>query len=466
MRSITLYNNNSELLVNKLLCCITILEMVKYFQKETFASPVVVEIGTLWGGLSNSILRAIPTAHWFAIDPLYPSYDIMDEASDLLQFLANDLNLSAPDLSWALSLALTHNQVTNYGCHYHLLWTNSLDASRKFADGSVDVIFVDGEASYAATAADISAWFPKLRKPGGRFIFSNYGNAAFMGVTFAIDDFLRTHPTYNVTFASANSLRITVKLEDDVQVVDRHCAQYTLSTPPGVGPGIINANCRDFEAKIKPNKLSIMSQVDLIHVVSAGGSGTTAIINHLRAKGLKTNHPHDFDALKHRPFNGVCPYKGLYIYGDSIKVVQSLYRRGYQRQMSLKLSGFTRSVPATAEAYLGQHEDLHFRLKEHMQGWLQCESVMAVTAQDIQNHPKVVADHLGLFLSNVTGFKVHNRTVTNTSGVSRYFQRLSSELTALAANPSKTDRTRKCIAQDIKDKSNSVRSWGLSNMIV
>ena len=138
-----MYNNNSELLVNKLLCCITILEMVKYFQKETFASPVVVEIGTLWGGLSNSILRAIPTAHWFAIDPLYPSYDIMDEASDLLQFLANDLNLSAPDLSWALSLALTHNQVTNYGCHYHLLWTNSLDASRKFADGSVDLIFVE-----------------------------------------------------------------------------------------------------------------------------------------------------------------------------------------------------------------------------------------------------------------------------------------------------------------------------------
>ena len=89
---------------------------------------------------------------------------------------------------------------------------------------------------------------------------------------------------------------------------------------------------------------------------------------------------------------------------------------------------------------------------------------MAITAQDMQNHPKVVADHLGLFLSNVTGFKVHNRAVTNSSGVSTYFQRLSSELAALAANPSKADGTRKCIAQDEKGKSDSIRSWGLSNM--
>jgi predicted O-methyltransferase YrrM len=42
----------------------------------------------------------------------------------------------------------------------------SLAASTLFADGSVDVVWLDADHSYEAVKADIAAWLPKIR-PGG-----------------------------------------------------------------------------------------------------------------------------------------------------------------------------------------------------------------------------------------------------------------------------------------------------------
>jgi len=57
------------------------------------------------------------------------------------------------------------------------LWPmKSTEAATRFADESIDVVFVDGAHDYASVLADIAAWWPKL-KPG-----------AFM----AGDDFMMT----------------------------------------------------------------------------------------------------------------------------------------------------------------------------------------------------------------------------------------------------------------------------------
>jgi predicted O-methyltransferase YrrM len=47
-----------------------------------------------------------------------------------------------------------------------VLVSDSAAAAEKFADGSVDFVFIDGDHSYEAVARDITAWRGKI-KPGG-----------------------------------------------------------------------------------------------------------------------------------------------------------------------------------------------------------------------------------------------------------------------------------------------------------
>jgi predicted O-methyltransferase YrrM len=45
----------------------------------------------------------------------------------------------------------------------------SVDASRKFSEASLDILFVDGDHSFEGCYADLVAWSPKV-KPGGRIL--------------------------------------------------------------------------------------------------------------------------------------------------------------------------------------------------------------------------------------------------------------------------------------------------------
>jgi predicted O-methyltransferase YrrM len=42
----------------------------------------------------------------------------------------------------------------------------SIEASKQYADGSLDFVYIDADHSYASVVADINAWKPKV-KPGG-----------------------------------------------------------------------------------------------------------------------------------------------------------------------------------------------------------------------------------------------------------------------------------------------------------
>lgn len=43
---------------------------------------------------------------------------------------------------------------------------DSIEASKRFADGSLDLVFLDAGHEYASIRADIEAWFPKVRSGG------------------------------------------------------------------------------------------------------------------------------------------------------------------------------------------------------------------------------------------------------------------------------------------------------------
>ncbi len=57
-------------------------------------------------------------------------------------------------------LALTHDPL--YGTFSTLLKSDFMDARRQFANGSIDLLHIDGHHTYSAVKADFEAWQPKL----------------------------------------------------------------------------------------------------------------------------------------------------------------------------------------------------------------------------------------------------------------------------------------------------------------
>merc|ERR1711924_11109 len=63
----------------------------------------------------------------------------------------------------------------------------SIEASTRTSTGSLHLVFVDGNHSYAAVQADIHAWWPLLR-PGGLLIGHDY-HPLCPGVVKAVNEF-------------------------------------------------------------------------------------------------------------------------------------------------------------------------------------------------------------------------------------------------------------------------------------
>jgi len=64
----------------------------------------------------------------------------------------------------------------------------SVDSALLFADGSLDVVYIDAAHDYESVKADILAWRPKL-KPGGILSGHDYGPHA-PGVIQAVDELI------------------------------------------------------------------------------------------------------------------------------------------------------------------------------------------------------------------------------------------------------------------------------------
>lgn len=56
----------------------------------------------------------------------------------------------------------------------------------EFQDGSLDLVYLDADHSYAAVKADIAAWFPKV-KPGGIFAGHDFSDS-YPGVRQAVEE--------------------------------------------------------------------------------------------------------------------------------------------------------------------------------------------------------------------------------------------------------------------------------------
>lgn len=94
-------------------------------------------------------------------------------ASSLREWCGAALSV-AECFSRAWAAALLADQHQRHGCRYRLIFAKSLDAVSRFADGSLDLAFVDGLHTADGVTADMVAWWPKV-SPGGAMIMNDYG---------------------------------------------------------------------------------------------------------------------------------------------------------------------------------------------------------------------------------------------------------------------------------------------------
>merc|ERR1740130_2240955 len=126
-------------------------------------------------------------------------------------------------------------------------------------------------------------------------------------------------------------------------------------------------------------------------IISAGGIGTTTAISEFhKIPELEANCPSDSDGLKHLPYNRLVADHAkqltdvtriLYLWGNPMHAVASLYRRGSQVTQatktrsepfpdgSLSRTASERAVPRTIDAYAASKYDV-FQMQKHMESYL------------------------------------------------------------------------------------------------
>lgn len=119
-------------------------------------------------------------------------------------------------------------------------------------------------------------------------------------------------------------------------------------------------------------------------VVSHGGVKTTMLMEFLARHG-EVNDPYaDHGNLKHvaRPPRRLAP-RGMfiYVYGDPVRAVLSLYRRQYAQAQSRKLGYVGPRLPATVDGYAARGVDA-LRITRHLRIWLQAQLTVPIAYVD------------------------------------------------------------------------------------
>ena len=69
----------------------------------------------------------------------------------------------------------------------------STESAERFADKSIDLVFIDADHSREGVRTDLIAWVPKV-KPGGVISGHDYGSHTYPAVAEVVDEFFRDHP--------------------------------------------------------------------------------------------------------------------------------------------------------------------------------------------------------------------------------------------------------------------------------
>lgn len=136
-----------------------------------------VEIGVGFGGHCASLLEYRGIDALTGVDP-YTS----DEHDDVPNALSQD------DMDRVHDIAL--DRLAQFGRRFELLRKPSLQAAKKFEDGSLDFVYLDGDQHFDAVGGDLGVWFDKVRE-GGIIAGHDYDNPELPDVQQAVDGFFQ-----------------------------------------------------------------------------------------------------------------------------------------------------------------------------------------------------------------------------------------------------------------------------------
>lgn len=110
-----------------------------------------VEVGTFNGTFANEILDKTGIARLNCVDP----YAVYDDFKDAI----NDMDVEA-------IFAQAQRFLAGHGDRVVFVRDFSEPASRTFEDGSLDLVYIDGNHQSAYVTTDLQAWWPKVREGG------------------------------------------------------------------------------------------------------------------------------------------------------------------------------------------------------------------------------------------------------------------------------------------------------------
>ena len=123
---------------------------------RAIADGVFVEIGTWEGDFSYALLKHTKCKKVYCIDPYKHFED--DSYPDGM----NSLSQEQFDKKYETVRA----RFAEFGDRVEFLRMSSVDAAVRFADESVDFVYIDGNHDYSFVLLDIMTWWPKVRVGG------------------------------------------------------------------------------------------------------------------------------------------------------------------------------------------------------------------------------------------------------------------------------------------------------------
>jgi predicted O-methyltransferase YrrM len=135
----------------------------------------IVEIGVYEGKTSKKFRALFPNAFLYLIDPweLYEEYTSVEAGPE---------SLTPSDYEKAYNKV---QEIFAQDKKVKIIRKTSMEALDDVPEA--DLIFIDGNHSYASVKQDIEHWLPKLR-PGGMFAGHDYDPRLFPGVIEAVND--------------------------------------------------------------------------------------------------------------------------------------------------------------------------------------------------------------------------------------------------------------------------------------
>lgn len=149
------------------------------FLKRLPAAMVGAEVGVFEGHTSEVLLREFPEMQLWMVDPWKP----FEGAAQMSKLNLDQFRETARRAKWWTDFAADRR---------FILPEISPGSAQRFANGSLDFVFVDANHLYEHVRADIAAWWPKVRD-GGLLTghdYGVYGDArGEWGVKRAVDEF-------------------------------------------------------------------------------------------------------------------------------------------------------------------------------------------------------------------------------------------------------------------------------------